>query len=209
MKYNYSYLNVSAVRLKLINYFDNVILKTQNIVRCQFTFSFNLVGSAKRNLITVDSNGHIDLDYNLMIQKDKIGITNDAKKFKLTIMNAFRECLPKDTHVCDSTSAITIKSNNFKINGYRYSADFAIMFDDEKNHKWYKLYYDKPNNAYIWGRIPKSKNFQERFTKLKRMGYWVEIKELYLIKKNRSKDKDSFSLLLETVNELEQKYGLR
>ena len=110
----------------IINEYKMLINKDGNL-----KVDIKLVGSGARNMILQNGKDPIDLDYNLMIQRDKVGITNDPKELKSAIMQAFRECLPRGTHVCDSTSAITVRSNNFVINGYRYSADFAIMFDDE------------------------------------------------------------------------------
>ena len=207
MQISYYYLNNARLRSKLINFFDSIILKIQNVVRDQLTFSFSLVGSGKTRLITIDSNNHIDLDYNLVIQRDKVGISDDPKELKSIIMNAFRGCLSKGTHVCDSTSAITVRSDNFVIDGYKYSADFAIIFEGNDGY-YYKLLFDKPNNVYLWGRIKKSHNFGYKFSRLKEEGLWLEIKERYIHKK-RTINKPSFSLLIETVNELCQKYGIQ
>lgn len=207
MYIKFDYLHNSSIRRELISFWDGIILDVQQKVRKLFTFSFNLVGSGKTRLITVDSNNHIDLDYNLIIQRDKVGISDDPKELKSTIMDVFRECFSKEVHVCDSTSAITIKSNKFIIDGYKYSADFAVMFEGNDGY-YYKLLFDKPNNVYLWGRVRQSRNFGYKFSRLKEEGLWLEIKERYISKK-RTSAKPSFSLLIETVNELCQKYGIQ
>ena len=75
----------------------------------------------------------------------------------------------------------------------------------------YKIVNDKNTTPtrYIWNKIPKSKGYEYKFTALKRMGYWEDIKELYKAKKNnylkRQSDIASFSILIETVNEIIQK----
>ncbi len=208
MNIKFDYLHNSAIRRELISFWDGIVLDVQQKVRELFTFSFNLVGSGKTRLITVDSNNHIDLDYNLVIQRDKVGIVDNPKKLKLTIMNEFRKYLPKGTHVCDSTSAITIKNNNFKIDGYKYSADFAILCEGNDGY-YYKLLFNKAKNenVYLWGRVKKSHNFGYKFARLKEEGMWLEIKEKYIHKK-RTLNKPSFTLLIEVVNELCQKYGI-
>ena len=64
-----------------------------------------LIGSAKRNMITQNENEPIDLDYNLIIVKTPI---KDGKELKNAIMKSFNKVLKRNGYddCQDSTSAI-------------------------------------------------------------------------------------------------------
>lgn len=52
--------------------------------------SIQQIGSAKRNMITQNSNKPVDIDWNLIINKSPI---NDAKELKNAIMKTFNKVL--------------------------------------------------------------------------------------------------------------------
>ena len=123
-------------------------------------------------------------------------------------MKELKDYFGKDVKVSDSTQVITC--NVGKKYGYEFSFDIAIIIDCKDGYM-YKIANDKNTTPtrYIWNKIPKSKDYEYKFTALKRMGYWEDIKELYKTKKNnylkKQSDIASFSILIETVNEIIQK----
>lgn len=72
-----------------------------------------LIGSAKRNMITQNENEPVDLDYNLIIVKTPI---KDGKELKNAIMKSFNKVLKRNGYddCQDSTSAISTKYYSFK-----------------------------------------------------------------------------------------------
>ena len=52
-----------------------------------------LVGSAKRNMITQNENGQVDMDYNLIIMKSSV---TDGQELKEAVMKSFNKVLKKN-----------------------------------------------------------------------------------------------------------------
>ena len=90
--------------------FMNVFHEVQKECRKQYglTFNFNLVGSAKRNMVIRHHNKGFDLDYQLFLQKNKQDLSE--KEIKTLLIKLFRKYFPQEFNRReDSTSAITIK----------------------------------------------------------------------------------------------------
>jgi hypothetical protein len=205
----YSYLLNKELRNELRAYCEEKIFLLQKEVSKYFTFSFKLIGSGDNRLMTINGNKKsIDLDYNIVIQRDKKQLVGKPEQIKKIFMRVFKDVCGRDTKVSDSTQVITCKVG--KIDGYDFSFDIAIFVEGNDGFI-YKLINDKKTmpSRYIWNRIPSSKDFNFKFSYLKRNGHWEDIKSLYLKKKNlyltRGSDKTSFSILIETVNEIIQK----
>ena len=200
----YVYL-ISKKRKELREIVEEIILNVQKEIKPFLTFDFKLIGSGASGLITINPNNpSYDLDYNLIIKKDKIGLLSDPRKIKELFYNTFRECGKGIVRVLEnSKSVITCKTLN--TSDLTFSFDIAIMYE-ENDGFFYKIVFDKPRQSYYWNKVRNSKKIEEKFLKLKRDGYFQEIKKLYLNKKNTTKNKASFSLLLEVVNELWDKY---
>ena len=205
----HSYLLNKELRNELRAYCEEKILLLQKEVSEYFTFSFKLIGSGDNRLMTINGNKKsIDLDYNIVIQRDKKQLVGKPEQIKKIFMRVFKDVCGRDTKVSDSTQVITCKVG--KIDGYDFSFDIAIFVEGNDGFI-YKLINDKKTipSRYIWNRIPSSKDFNFKFSYLKRNGHWGDIKSLYLKKKNlyltRGSDKTSFSILIETVNEIIQK----
>lgn len=208
----FEYINDKQLRNSLRNYCEKAILALQEQISDYFTFSYKLIGSGDTRLMMVNGNDNsIDLDYNLVIQRDKKQLIGDPGKIKRLFMKGLKDYFGKDAKVSDSTQVITCCIGEMQ--GYRFSFDVAIVVDGNDGCM-YKIVNDKnaAPTRYIWNKIPKSKDYEYKFTTLKRMGYWEDIKELYKKKKNkylkRQNDVASFSILIETVNEIIQKNHL-
>lgn len=202
----YKYVSKKAIR-DIREYCEEIIKKIQKSQLKDFlTFSFYLIGSGKTNLITINGdNGTYDLDYNLILQKDKEDLFSKPQKIK----ELFSKEFDKERNnfnikkIENSSSVITLKFKDKKAN-----VDIAILRKNN-NGNYSKIIYDKNKNRYIWNEIKCSKNYQDNINSIKQQMCWNEVRDRYLFKKNsylkQSKNISSFSILLETINEVVQR----
>lgn len=186
----------------------NIIAEVQRELQPFFTVDVHLIGSGEKKLVSQDENGEFDLDYNLVIQKDKKNLIKDPKQIKMMFMRTFEKVLKARcknyVHSYDRTSVV---SNKIKYNEMNFKFDVAIMYK-ENNDCYYKLINDKEGQHYIWNQEPKSKNYMKRFLVVKNNNKYKEFEKRYFeLKNDPSKQKaniKSFSLFLEALNEFEQ-----
>lgn len=187
---------------------EEIIHFVQKELRDYFTFDIRLIGSGDKKLVTQNGeNGPFDLDYNLIIQRDKKNLINDPKKIKNLFQNSFNKILKERyngfKYASDSTSVLTIKLID---DGLKFSFDVAILIENN-NGTYSRLVDDKTNGMqrYIWNKVSSSKNYREKLIEIKNNGYWNKFKERYLKHKNEHLRKNdgvkSFSIFLETLNE--------
>ena len=184
-----------------------VILEVQDIVRDWFTFDFKLIGSGERRLVTQNGNNPFDLDYNLILQKDKKDLFYNPQRIKILFMDAFKRALNKrgikNYSERNHTSVITVNILDKK-NNVEFSFDVAILAELD-NGFFCRLTYDKISNRYIWNQVPNSHKFFDRYKLVRDNGYFMKFKNRYLeLKKEHLEKKDetsSFSIFLETLNE--------
>lgn len=201
----YRYAKPSEVR-ELTAWCMEVLHDVQEEVREYFTFDIRLIGSGDKGLVTQNSDESFDLDYNIILQKDKKGLIDNPKQVKEIFVARFnkvlRRCVTNYTHVCDSTSVITAKI--IHDNRLEFSFDVAIIVEGDDGF-FYRLTNDKNTGRYIWNRVKQSVNYFERIKAVKENGDWLEFKKRYLELKNihlsRQDDRKSFSIFLETLNE--------
>ena len=114
------------------------------------------------------------------------------------------------TLIENSTSVITIKAVDYRHSKIKYSCDFAIVHHYNENGKKMQEYikYIKRFNMYCWENRSKDFYIEGKINWLKKKGYWNELRDYYIEKKNNNynSDKHSRSILAESVNELYQKY---
>lgn len=201
----YQFANQKDVR-ELTKWCDGIINEVQKEVREYVTFSFNLIGSGGKRLVTQNGDEAFDLDYNLIIQKDKQGLIDDPKRLKNIIRNAFDKVLRENVQgyngAKDSKSVITITfADGVK---RTFSFDVAIYVEADNGYI-YRLINDKNTGRYIWNQIPKSKNYEDKIQAIKENGEWEDFKKRYLeLKKMHLRRRDgikSFSIFLEALNE--------
>ncbi len=201
----YRFANQSEVK-ELEAWCMEILHAVQDEVRDYFTFDIRLIGSGDKRLVTQNSNECFDLDYNIILQKDKKGLLDNPKQIKDIFVARFNKVLKQYvsgyTHACDSTSVITVKI--IRNNKIEFSFDVAIIVEGDDGY-FYRLTHDKRTDRYIWNQVKQSENYLERFKAVKEKGYWMKFKERYLKNKNRHlSDSDgvkSFSIFLETLNE--------
>ncbi len=169
------------------------------------TFTYVLVGSAKRNLVVRHHNKGFDCDYRIEIKKNKEDIK--AKEMKEIFMRAFDKAF-EDTEFkpCEnSTSAITIKKvdkNDSKII-FGYDIVIVKVKDDD-----FEILRNLKDGTYKFEKLPESKNHMEKVKDIKGKDMWKDVRDIYLEKKEKNENaeepKKSFQLFVETINEVLQ-----
>lgn len=173
---------------------DEILRKVQKNLRKNkiLTFQFNLIGSAKRKLITREENGNkgFDLDYNIVIQNIFDEDYENPKLLKEKFINLFYEYFDDSyDHAEDSTSAITVKKLNAKKNKILHSVDFAIVNyykDEYDRERQVNVRFDKNTNTYSWAlrKVATDHRYVENF--INENNLWQEVKDLYLANKKQS-----------------------
>ena len=200
----YRFANQSEVK-EITAWCMEILHAVQDEVSDYFTFDIRLIGSGDKRLVTQNSDESFDLDYNIILQKDKKGLLDNPKQIKDIFVARFNKVLKKYvsgyTHVSDSTSVVTVKI--IRNNRLKFSFDVAIIVEGDDGY-FYKLINDKNTGRYIWNQVKKSANYFERFKAVKENGDWMEFKRRYLELKNMHLRKQdgvkSFSIFLETLN---------
>ena len=167
---------------------------------------FYLVGSGAKNLVTQNEKEPFDLDWNLEVYNLNEP-TKNAEWLKNTVMNFLNKIL-EDTpfkNCQDSTAVIT--SRWVSKDGLEFSFDIAILVRNSVG-TFCRMIHDKYLNRYYWNEVPNSNEVYEKMEKLKESGWWDDIRETYLNKKNmylKRADREnhpSFNVFVETINEV-------
>lgn len=182
-------------------------VKQQILKEHQIETSVDSVGSLYKKLVTQNNSLPFDLDYNLVIE-NRLITQLYPKPLKDYVMEHLDDMIAEeyeDWKYCqDSKAAITIRR---VVDGrLDFSADIAILARNS-NGQYCRLLHDKQRQKYDWAPVLNSEKIYERFRKLKNYGYWEDIQEKYLEKKNRylskqDKDHPSFVVFVETIKEV-------
>ena len=192
-----------------------IIRSVQNLVRQDFTFRFDFVGSVERNMVTYDVGTNVGYDFDVNIQVNDEECKFSAKEIKTKIMDALNKVAPRFGYdnAEDSTRVITIKVKDRQNSRILHSCDFAIVnnyidYDGSKRQEY--IHFNKKQKKYTWQEQPQGFYLlDEKAEWIKDIGYWNDLRKLYLDKKNRNNDpnKHSRSIYAETVHEICQRYG--
>lgn len=198
---------------------NQMLIELHKIVR-QFTFQTEVIGSYKRNMITFDKRSNIGFDFDFNIILNENALDYKPKQIKESIMmEAFKKLALKYgfDKVENSTRVITLKKINKKKSDIIYSCDFAIVnnYEDDEGYDCQEyIHFNKKLNRYAW--CEQSYGFYmlpEKVQWLKSgddgSEIWNELREEYIIKKNKNEDKycHSRQIFAMVVNEMCQKYG--
>lgn len=212
--HNFQYVKpeqLSSTKRQLIQ----IIKSVQDLVRQDFTFQFDFVGSIKRNMVTCDmgTNVGFDLDVNIQVNDDECRFSaKDIRKRIKVALDKVSLGFGYD-YAEDSTRVITIKVKDKQNSRIIHSCDFAIVndyIDDEENERQQYIRFNKNQKSYTWEEQPQGYCLlEEKANWIKTNGFWNEMRKLYLHKKNYNNDqnKHSRSIYAETVHEICQKYG--
>lgn len=191
----------------------SIIHKVQRLLKDYFTFDIRLIGSGEKRLVTKNADECFDLDYNLIIQRDKQDLIGNPKAIKDLFTDAFNDVLDqnvKGRHKVRNATSV-LKNEIIKKDKLVFKFDVAILVKADDDC-YYKIIADKNYNPprYLWNKVKDSKNYLERYSfikqQLKDFGIfkdrYLELKNIHL---SRNDGVESFSIFLETLNEFEQK----
>ena len=212
--YDFKYVNpkqLSSAKKELIQ----IIHSVQNEVRQYFTFQFYFVGSIERNMVTHDVKSNKGFDFDVDIHVNDDDSRYSAKEIKTKIMLALNKVVHSYGYdnAEDSTRVITIKVKDRKNSIILHSCDFAIVndyTDDDGSERQEYIHFHKKHKTYSWQKQPQGFYLlEEKAEWIKDCGYWQDVRELYLYKKNHNNNphKHSRSIYAETIHEICQKYG--
>ena len=192
----------------------NMLEEIQDLVREEFTFRFDVVGSYKSNMITYDTKSNVGYDFDIDIE------VNDSskyppKKLKNMLQNAIGDVCTKYGYDYpeNSTRVLTIKMKNREKSCTIHSCDFAIVanYIDGEGYEGRKyIHYDKAHEKYTWCKQPKGYYMlPDKVDWIKENGLWNAMRDLYIEKKNMNDDPNvhSRSIFAVTVHDICQKYG--
>lgn len=186
-----------------------IIREVQDIVRPYFTFQFKPVGSSNMNMITFDKKSNIGFDFDFALEINDDDENYSPDEIRHIMKNAIDQVTPRYGYkYCeDSTSVLTIKKVNTFASQITHSCDFALVHNCGNGRQQY-IRFNKKNNNYTWEFQGKGfKELNNKIAWLKHNGYWGELQDYYIDKKNynNNPDKHSRSLLAESINEIYQK----
>ena len=189
----------------LKNQIIQILNEVQDEVRDDFTFQYHFIGSTKRKMITRDMKSPIGFDFDVNIEvndDDEEYSATDIRKILRTVITkvswryGFNKCE-------DSTRVITIKMTNPLRSTIEHSCDFAVVYGNQY------IRFNKETQTYLWAEQSKGyPHLEDKADTLKNNGYWDEVREVYIDKKNFNDDPDkhSRSLYAETINEVYRRY---
>lgn len=187
--------------LKLLNEAQKIIKEEYDM-----TFAYYVVGSYKRNMLTHDPNTNVgfDFDFNIVFNNK---YNYSAGKLKNILREALNQIAKKYQFDFpeDSTRVLTLKVKDRKHSRIIYSIDLAIVKEGFNEYIHFNKMYMMNEYAYSWQKMPQGyEEFSDKFYSLKEAGYFEELRNEYLKRKNKNNNNDLHSrdILIQTVNDL-------
>ncbi|MBQ8212253.1 MAG: hypothetical protein IJZ27_06975 [Treponema sp.] len=189
----------------------DIIHEVQDIVREKFTFQYQFIGSASRNMITYEEKGNKGFDFDVNFHVNDDDENYSAEEIRNALQSALNDVVGdyRYSYPEDSTRVLTIKFIDYKNSKIKHSCDFAIVYDCEDGRQQY-VRFNKQQRTYTWEFQPKGyKKLPQKMDWLKGKGLWGDLREYYIEKKNKNTnlDKKSRAIFAEAVNEMCQKNG--
>lgn len=204
MSYSYIHKNVYKPYRQA---FDAILKEMQKQLRKKgITMTINLIGSGINNCVTKNnSTGLWDLDYNIIIQKlpeefvkrqghlkDKIRTIIDQIIASGNYLKGYAISFGKNSKV---PITYIVKKDGQVIMG----VDIAVIRNQKGTN--FRLINDKPNKRYIWNEV-RSRIYSDHDIKIiKDNKKALELRSIYLEKKNAYPKMSSFILFNQAVNE--------
>ncbi len=188
--------------------FDKMMADIRESIRKNgITFTYQLVGSAKRNLVVRHHNKGFDCDYQIVIHKNKNNCT--ATEIKMLFGQLLNKVRPDGfSDVQDSTSAWTMRKTDSGNSRLIFSYDVVILRQDKNGVHIIRQDKENKKTGYFWNLLPDMNSADAGISAIKGAQKWNELRKVYLQKKTEKieqgkyKDKASFQLLHEAINEV-------
>ena len=91
----YHFANQNQVK-ELNQWCLDILHEMQDEVQDYFTFDIRLIGSGDKRLVTQNSEESFDLDYNIILQRDKKGLLDNPKQIKDLFVSRFNKVLKEN-----------------------------------------------------------------------------------------------------------------
>ena len=211
--YNFEYVSkkeAAPAKNELIE----IINEVQDILRNKdVSFQFQFIGSSSLNMITCVLNSNIgyyfDVNLDVFYDDDRY----DPGEIKHIMMGAFNSVVSRYGYgYCeDSTRVFTIKKIDHWRSKILQSCDFAIVnnYTDKAGSVLQQyIRFNKEQRSYVWADQTKGYYTKPKEDWLKKHGYWDEVLDRYLYKKNTNEGlvKKSRALYAEAINEIYMKH---
>ena len=200
---NYEYVSKDEVR-PYEELFEEVFREIQKELRKKngLTFSFALVGSAKRRLVIRHHNQGFDCDYQLFLQRNKKQMK--PKEIKDALIKEFDARMPAHGFkTCrNKKKAIEIRKKDSDGDKLIFKYDIVIMKEDCPY-----IIHRSENNVYVWNLESDYSTWAEDYGKIKGANMWDDLRNRYYDKKIQKDngtnyvDRKSFQILHEAVKE--------
>lgn len=199
----YDYVSRKEVKKYIRIFQDWMISLYPAIKQCGISFTYQLVGSAKRNLVVRHHNQGFDCDFQIFITKNQRQLEGKVIK-QIFIDNLNRIVAKEGFSFCEnSKSAITIKKVNQDESKIKISYDIVII------EKRYDNYYilriinkGQQNERYVYELLPEMKGLRDKILQIKGISNWGKLRTIYYKKKtNNIENKKAYQLFYEAVNE--------
>ncbi|MFA6633555.1 MAG: hypothetical protein BWX74_00883 [Tenericutes bacterium ADurb.Bin087] len=192
----------------------NLIRMVQDDVREHFTFRYDFIGSASRNMITREVGGNVGYDFDVNIRVNDPDNKYTAKKIRNILKAAFDKHgkLFSYDNAEDSKRVLTIKVKDKKNSKILHGCDFAVVNDyvDDNGYECQEyIHFNKSQNTYEWQEQPDGYYLlNKRIADIKEYGYWQEVRKVYLEKKCKNNDlnKKSRAIFAETIKEVHERH---
>ena len=188
-----------------------LIRLVQDEVRKYFTFRFDPIGSASRNMITREVNGNTGYDFDINIRVNDPDEKFSAEEIRAILKRGFDKYARRFSYdyTEDSTRVLTIKVKDTKHSRILHSCDFAVVYDCNDGSQQY-IRYIKNEKRYDWEWQPEPYYLlKEKEQQIKKFPeYWNEVRNLYLYLKcnNNDPNKKSRHIYVETINDVFNQY---
>lgn len=157
--------------------------------------SIMVVGSVRNNLVTIDQDGHFDLDYNICFVKVPQEVRNNLQGLKDRVRSTLDNITDADYYYGrGSTSVITLDRADGS-----FSLDLGILVKN-KNGQYCRLVRDKKTGNYQLREVALLYNTEMQEKYISQHSAMERVEKLYLKQKNKHPETDSFHLYLEVVN---------
>lgn len=215
MKHDFRYISKNDPKVKKVyNNNQDMLKEVQDLLRKDFTFRFDVVGSYKRNMITYDAKSNIGYDFDFNIEANVDNNKYPPKKLKNMFQNAIGAVFTNYGYDYpeDSTRVLTIKMKNRKKSCILHRCDFAIVnnYIDDKGYEVQEyIRHDKAHRNYTWCKQPQGYYMlPDKVDWIKENGLWKPLRDLYIEKKNKNDNPDvhSRTIFAITVHEICQRY---
>lgn len=181
-----------------------ILTRVQDELRGYFTFQFQFIGSASRNMITYDSSTNTGFDFDVNIEVNDDDESYTPEQIRTMLRNALtRIGREYGYNKCeDSTRVITVKRIDPCHSKIEDSCDFAIVHYGKDGQQYIRFCKELQSYSWEFQKQP-YRDLEARADFLKEHGCWEEVRQVYLDKKNSNmnRDKHSRSLYAEAVNE--------